>query len=63
MRINKQKLWERLFVLSTIALLATIFVGTLDNSVKDYPNYPYYAISIALVWLVIFIVGLFPSND
>jgi hypothetical protein len=56
-------LWERLFVLSTIALLATIFVGTLNNSVKEYPNYPYYAVSIALVWLIIVIVGLFPNND
>ena len=57
MKIN-QKLWENSFVISTIALLLTLFIGTLDNSRNDYPNYPYYAIAIGVIWVIILIIGM-----
>lgn len=42
---SKQTMWETWFVASFIIFIAYFFVGTLENSRIDFPNYPYFAIA------------------
>ena len=41
---SKQTMWETWFVASIIIFTAYFFVGTMENSRIDFPNYPYFAI-------------------
>ena len=49
---SKQTIWEAWFVASVIIFLAYLFVGTLDNSIKSFPNWPYF-FGLSLTNLVI----------
>ena len=42
---SQQTMWETWFVTSFIIFSAYFFVGTLENSRIDFPNYPYFAIA------------------
>jgi hypothetical protein len=42
---SKQTMWETWFVASAIIFFAYFFVGTLENSRIDFPNYPYFAMA------------------
>jgi hypothetical protein len=35
----KQTMWETWFVASVVIFLAYFFVGTLENSIQDFPNW------------------------
>lgn len=60
---NKERIWTIWFSLSILAFLVLIFVGMLDNSINDYPNWPYFVIATVVNLLAAIKVGLLPISD
>lgn len=60
---NKERIWTIWFLLSILAFLSLIFVGMLDNSINDYPNWQYFMIATIVNLLAAIKVGLLPISD
>ena len=60
---TKQTIWEMWFVASAILFLAYFFVGTLENSKVDFPNYPYFAIAAVINLAICIYYGVKPRTN
>ena len=60
---NKERIWTIWFLLSILAFLSLIFVGMLDNSINDYPNWQYFMIATIVNLLAAIKVGLLSISD
>lgn len=58
-----QTIWEILFTLSFIALIALLIFGTIENSRYIMPNYPYYLCGVVVVLLILFGIGMISYDD
>jgi hypothetical protein len=54
----EQNKWELWFLISSLLFTATLFIGTLENSVKTFPNYPYYLTVIVINLLLCITIGI-----
>jgi hypothetical protein len=58
-----QTIWEILFTISFIVLIALLIFGTIENSKYIMPNYPYYLSGIALIIVILIGVGMIEYDE
>lgn len=60
---SKQTMWETWFVISLIIFGAYFFVGTLENSMKEFPNWIYFMLLSTFNLLICIIIGCYPRKE